>query len=207
MKIKSTIIVATLASVFSVSAQAAPIFSDDFEGYGAPDVLNWIPPAASGWEVIDGTVDLTKNDSGYFPPVSNGQGHFIDLDGSTGNSGFFANTNNISLLGGITYTLSFDLAGNQRGDVADIVTVTFGSASQDFSRNSSDPFQSFSLNFTPAGDALYQFGFQDNSNDNVGTLLDNVTIAAIPEPETYAMLLAGLGLMGFMARHRKESAV
>jgi len=207
MKLKSTIIVATLASVFSVSAQAAPIFSDNFEGYSAPDVLNWIPPGASGWEVIDGTVDLIQNDGGFFPPVSNGQGHFIDLDGSTGNSGFFANTNNISLLGGITYTLSFDLAGNQRGDVADIVTVAFGSASQDFSRNSSDPFQSFSLNFTPAGDALYQFGFQDNSNDNIGALLDNVSISAVPEPETYAMLLAGLGLLGFMARRRKESAV
>ena len=27
--------------------------------------------------------------------------------------------------------------------------------------------------------------------------------AAVPEPETYAMLLAGLGMMGFMARRRK----
>ncbi|MBX9916302.1 MAG: FxDxF family PEP-CTERM protein [Nitrosomonas sp.] len=29
-------------------------------------------------------------------------------------------------------------------------------------------------------------------------------IAAIPEPETYAMLLAGLGLIGFAARRRKQ---
>lgn len=29
------------------------------------------------------------------------------------------------------------------------------------------------------------------------------TIAAVPEPETYAMLLAGLGLMGFVARRRQ----
>jgi len=29
---------------------------------------------------------------------------------------------------------------------------------------------------------------------------------SIPEPETYAMLLAGLGLVGFMARRRKETA-
>ena len=29
---------------------------------------------------------------------------------------------------------------------------------------------------------------------------------AIPEPETYAMLLAGLGLMGFVARRRKQHA-
>ena len=32
----------------------------------------------------------------------------------------------------------------------------------------------------------------------------NVTeVSAVPEPETYAMLLAGLGLMGFLARRRK----
>ena len=30
-------------------------------------------------------------------------------------------------------------------------------------------------------------------------------ISTIPEPQTYAMLLAGLGLLGFMARRRKES--
>jgi hypothetical protein len=30
-------------------------------------------------------------------------------------------------------------------------------------------------------------------------------LSPIPEPETYAMLLAGLGLMGFMARRRKAS--
>jgi hypothetical protein len=28
--------------------------------------------------------------------------------------------------------------------------------------------------------------------------------AAVPEPETYAMLLAGLGLLGFMAKRRKQ---
>lgn len=32
-------------------------------------------------------------------------------------------------------------------------------------------------------------------------------IPPIPEPEAYAMLLAGLGLLGFMARRRKESTV
>jgi hypothetical protein len=28
-------------------------------------------------------------------------------------------------------------------------------------------------------------------------------VAAIPEPETYALLLAGLGLLGFAARRRR----
>jgi len=33
------------------------------------------------------------------------------------------------------------------------------------------------------------------------------TVAAVPEPESYAMMLAGLGLMGFIARRRKQSRV
>jgi hypothetical protein len=32
----------------------------------------------------------------------------------------------------------------------------------------------------------------------------NLMTAPIPEPETYAMLLAGLGLIGFMTRRRKR---
>ena len=38
-----------------------------------------------------------------------------------------------------------------------------------------------------------------------GDLLSQ-NITAVPEPETYAMLLAGLGLMGFVARRRKRQA-
>ena len=34
--------------------------------------------------------------------------------------------------------------------------------------------------------------------------LASTTMAPIPEPETYAMMLAGLGLMGFVARRRKQ---
>lgn len=34
-------------------------------------------------------------------------------------------------------------------------------------------------------------------------LFDNVTITAVPEPGTYAMLLAGLGVVGLLARRRR----
>lgn len=33
----------------------------------------------------------------------------------------------------------------------------------------------------------------------------NPTVAAIPEPETYALMMAGLGAMGFVARRRKKA--
>lgn len=35
--------------------------------------------------------------------------------------------------------------------------------------------------------------------------LNNVRVTAVPEPETYAMMLAGLGALGFMARRRRAS--
>jgi hypothetical protein len=34
-----------------------------------------------------------------------------------------------------------------------------------------------------------------------------VGVAAVPEPETYAMMLAGLGLMGFVARRRRSEQI
>ena len=40
---------------------------------------------------------------------------------------------------------------------------------------------------------------------NGNFVVTEFTVAAVPEPETYVMLLAGLGLLGFIARHRKEN--
>jgi len=37
-----------------------------------------------------------------------------------------------------------------------------------------------------------------------GGRLDVLAVTAVPEPETYAMFLAGLGFMGAVARRRKQ---
>ncbi|AEJ01327.1 PEP motif putative anchor domain protein [Nitrosomonas sp. Is79A3] len=37
------------------------------------------------------------------------------------------------------------------------------------------------------------------------TRYDYVNVSAVPEPQTYAMLLFGLGLVGFMACHKKRN--
>lgn len=50
-----------------------------------------------------------------------------------------------------------------------------------------------------------QFGL---ANSFTGMLTYSVTsmgVAPVPEPETYAMLLAGLGMLGFVARRRKQN--
>ena len=35
------------------------------------------------------------------------------------------------------------------------------------------------------------------------TLIDIGTVTPVPEPETYALMLAGIGVLGFLARRRK----
>jgi hypothetical protein len=41
----------------------------------------------------------------------------------------------------------------------------------------------------------------DQGNNNWAT---SMTVTPVPEPKNYAMLLAGLGLMGFIARRRSS---
>lgn len=59
-----------------------------------------------------------------------------------------------------------------------------------------------------AGDTLWvRWTDIDNTGSDHGLAIDNVsfsvTATAVPEPGTYAMLLAGLGAMGFLARRRR----
>lgn len=57
-----------------------------------------------------------------------------------------------------------------------------------------------------AGDYYLQVIGKINSA-GAGSLSGNIAlkVVAVPEPETYAMLLAGLGLIGFVARRRKSA--
>ncbi|HEX5343453.1 MAG TPA: PEP-CTERM sorting domain-containing protein, partial [Duganella sp.] len=93
---------------------------------------------------------------------------------------------------------------NQRGYGDDSVSVNFGSSSSVISRSSADGFTTYSLSYTAAASGSAAFSFSNAGGDNVGALLDNVVITSVPEPTTYAMLLAGLGLMGAAARRRRN---
>jgi hypothetical protein len=188
-------IVAAALLLAAGSAQAATtIFSDDFNS--SVSGLNVVP---TGWTVTDGTVDVV---SGSFCLT----GFCVDLDGSTSNAGILSR--NISLMGGLTYTLGFDLSGNKRGGT-DNVTVTFGSASTTFTALASNaPYTRFTLDLTPASDGLYAINFANAGGDNVGALLENVTVMSadivpgIPEPSTTMLLLAGLASLGIAARRQ-----
>ena len=71
----------------------------------------------------------------------------------------------------------------------------------------------FSSQANPSGsDRMYggiyaefdNFNFSGGSGGSDGNGGNGGVISPVPEPETYAMLLAGLGLIGFMAYRRKS---
>lgn len=71
-------------------------------------------------------------------------------------------------------------------------------------RIASDPGPTFVdtqvIVFSPSGSPLVMI------NDPGAASLVVGTVAAVPEPQTYALMLAGLGLVGFVARRRKQRA-
>ena len=60
---------------------------------------------------------------------------------------------------------------------------------------------SFSGVATASG-TLNLFYWDSNNFDNTGSI-DVAVTGAVPEPQTYALMLAGLGAIGFVARRRR----
>lgn len=73
-----------------------------------------------------------------------------------------------------------------------------------FSTNSSGKYVGFTgIQFDRITISLA--GASSGAANNGGFGLDNLQITAVPEPSSFAMLFAGLGLMGVMARRRMKA--
>lgn len=207
---KITAIAAVLALFAAGSASASPvnlITNGDFEavapGYtfaSGFQVVNSGSSAITGWNVGATSVDLIRNAYNAI------DGYSIDLLGTPG-PGFLSQ--NFSVVAGQTYNLSFDMARNPNGPAGQGVAVSFGGVAQDFySTAAANTLYSNTLSFTAASTGLATLSFASAAQagtpfDNYsGAVIDNVSVSAVPEPETYAMLLAGLGLMGFLRRRK-----
>ncbi len=189
-------------TMLTSAANAAVVFSDDFNSYAYQ--LNWVPPA--NWSVASGTVDLigqttTTTAYNFFP----GNGGYVDLNGSTGVPGSLQTL--MSFAPG-SYTLSFDLGGNARGDIDKTTTITLGDFSKTIILGSSSPLQLYTYTFTTTGGML-DFADLAGGNGNIGNILDNVTVmtSAVPEPSTWAMMILGFFGVGFMAYRRNNRPV
>jgi hypothetical protein len=188
----------------STSATAVTIYSDNFNT-DTPG-LNATP---SGWSISNsnlnppGTVDIIGS-GGFGITCAGGSGNCVDLDGSTGRSGNLTSPG-LNLLAGQSYTAFFDLSGNQRiAGQTNAVSITFGTTTDSLSFTGTAAFSTHSVSFEPSVTGTYHLSFLDNSNNNVGAILDNVSVqAAVPEPETYTIMLVALGLVGLVAHRRK----
>ncbi|HEY5381615.1 MAG TPA: PEP-CTERM sorting domain-containing protein [Acidobacteriaceae bacterium] len=129
-------------------------------------------------------------------------GNCVDMSGTSGNSaGNLELTTSLNLAPG-TYLLSFDLLGSDRG--SDTSTqVLFGSYNTTFDLASDDITSGVVTNalVTVTGGPT-QLQFIDlGANDNVGAVLDNITIASTPEPGSLLLLATGLlGTAGMLRR-------
>ena len=191
------------------SANASVIFSDNFDTEnGGVEALNYT--GFANWNVLYGSVDLIGNGGTFdFLP---GNGMYVDLDGSTGTAGLMGH---VQMLTPGDYTLSFDLAGNQRNTAAEYTTVNVGVVFGDGTGNNTtislgqyDPFTTYSLDFSVSSafpSSLIDVTFGAAGGDNIGMLLDNVQIADrtttnVPEPNTLALIGASLLGIGFVRR-------
>ena len=190
-----------------------------------------IPAAGVPGFTTTGTVDIVTN--GNFAITCAGNtGACADLAGTPGPGTL--KTTPIAFLAGRNVTISFDLSGNQRDLARDTFTwaVGFNPANGGFAGTFTGfPPGAFvgALNGTPyqeviAGDrgfVTYSGFFRANFNGtfnmsfngvgggnvNIGPILDNVLVTqgAIPEPASWAMLIAGFGLVGAAQRRRRPA--
>jgi hypothetical protein len=174
--------------------------------------------ALTDWTVFTGGVSIVNGSFGQngvsFPAQDGVQ--WLDLTGNGSNSTEGV-SQTVATTAGHQYRLSFYVGnttgGGIFGSTSTVAVLLNGSVALTATNTATSPttqnwFQ-FTHTFTASG-ATTTLGFRngdpatDNNNGLDNVVLIDVGVAAIPEPETYAMLLAGLGLLVFMARRRKQ---
>lgn len=130
---------------------------------------------------------------------------FLWRSGATGSAA--AISQNLSTVAGGKYTLSFDLysAGTSSSTPSAVnFEALFNGVKVYGFQNTTMNWTHFTFDNLTATSALTELKFSSR-NDPSFTRLDNVSVIAapVPEPETYAMMIAGLGLLAFAAKRRK----
>lgn len=133
-----------------------------------------MPGSSPGTLNIDGDLHSNGNYVFEIAGLNSGQYDVLDIDGD-----------------------AFFTGGNFKFDFIDGFLPSAGDHWDFLVADSLNGLGSVNFTFAGLGDGL---GIDLN---NEGGKISLTVITAVPEPETYAMLLAGLGLMSFMSYRRK----
>ena len=207
-----TVLAAAALAVAASAAGAATVFSEDFDdealAYGTQLNFTTDPGEvfSSGFGVRNGTVDLIAAGNPFGIACAGGSMGCLDLNGSTGDNGLLFT--NLGLVAGQTYELSFSLSGNQgRNTLND--TVGYGllrvpTASYLETVRFDEGFATYTQTFRVAADGTYTLFFKNGGpdSDNIGAILDNVALAAVPLPAAGFLLLGAIGGLAALRRRR-----
>ena len=203
IRIHQLIAAAFLTAPTFVSADVVDLVANgSFEKNIQADGTWGIYPSLTGWSGSP-DIELRNNVAGTAYDGVN----FVELDA-------YFNSSMSQLLTGDPglYTLSFWYSARPGTGSTNDLTFTFdGSAPitllTGVSGSSAHDWQHYTTLVNFDGNGLLTFS-ATGINDSLGGSLDMVSFtSAIPEPETYAMLLAGLGLLGFSSRTQKNKSV
>ena len=199
----------TLAAVAALTvgsaAGAQTVTNGSFEtgpavGNGGFATLGTGDTSITGWTVTSGTVDYLNN---YFP-AQDGT-HSVDLSGN--GPGTLSQVIS-GLTAGNAYNVSFFLGGNFEGPPpAKTLNVSAGAATQGFTYTGPaggfSGYTRYNFRFTALAPTT-TLSFASTTGTPYGPVLDNVAIAAVPEPASWALMIGGFGLVGYAMRRRRK---
>lgn len=159
------------------------------------------------WTVTGNSVDFIGS---YWNGPSATGGYSVDLNGN-GQGGI---KQTFDLSAG-TYVLGFYLSGNPDGDptLKSISVALSPTTSNDISNpytftagsTHTLDYQYYSIFFTTIG-GPETLSFASNDAGAYGGVIGGVSISAVPEPSTWAMMVLGFAGIGFMAYRRRSEA-
>ncbi len=159
----------------------------------------------TGWAVKPGHDVAWIGPGNPFGLKASDGNYFLDLTGYSGGSPYGGVTQSIATVAGGKYQVKFDLGSSSSYGTPDGITVRGGNATQTFTSTltGTNNWETETFNFT-AIDSTTTLSFQGASGNNyIG--LDNVVLAAVPEPASWAMLMLGIFGAGAVLRRRRES--
>lgn len=198
-KIAVLLALAFLPTLASANLVVNGSFEADAQGANSWNIYSGL----TGWTGGSSGIELRNNVAGA---ASDGV-NFVELD-TRSNSEMFQV---ISTSSGTWYDLTFDYSPREGvSAVSNPIQVWWNStlltapAITGVGGSSGNNWSPYTFSVLGTGSDTLKFNAFGTS-DSYGGSLDKVSLtAAVPEPETYGMMLMGLGLMGFIARRRKN---